>query len=106
MGGIYERQILSARSILLSLLKTNSQSLNDESFRTLMADVERNMDSKPLTAETLSDVTSHKPLSPSDLLTTKSKVVLPPAEKFQKKDLCTRKYRRRSHHLANEFWHL
>ena len=71
-----------------------------------MADVERNMDSKPLTAETLSDVTSHKPLSPSDLLTTKSKVVLPPAEKFQKKDLCTRKYRRRSHHLANEFWHL
>lgn len=47
-----------------------------------MADVERNMDSKPLTAETLSDVTSDKPLSPSDLLTIKSKVVLPPAEKF------------------------
>ena len=65
-----------------------------------MADVERNMDSKPLTAETLSDVTSDKPLSPSDLLTMKSKVMLPPAEKFQRKDLCTRKYRTRSHHLA------
>ena len=42
------------------------------------------MNSRPLTVETLSDVTSYKPLSPSDLLIMKSKVVLPPAGKFQK----------------------
>ena len=54
--------------------------------------------------ETLSDVTSYKPLSPSDLLTMKPKVVLPPAEKFQKEDLYTRKYWRRVQHLAFEFW--
>ena len=62
------------------------------------------MNSRPLTVETLSDVSSYKPLSPSDLLTIKSKVVLPPAGKFQKEDLYTRKYWWRVQHLANEFW--
>ena len=51
-----------------------------------MAEVEGIMNSRPLTVEALSDVTSYKPLSPSDLLTMKSKVVLPPARKFQKED--------------------
>ena len=35
MGGVWERQIRSCRSILLSLLKNHSQSLNDESFYTV-----------------------------------------------------------------------
>ena len=34
----------------------------------------------------------------------KSKVVLPPAGKFQKGNLYTRKYWRMVQHLANEFW--
>ena len=42
-------------------------------------------------------------LSQSDLLTMKYKVVLPPAGKFQKEDLYTRKCWRRIQHLANEF---
>ena len=75
------------------------------SFRTLMAEVEGIMNSRPLTVEALSDVTSYKPLSPSDLLTMKSKVVLPPAGKFQKENLYTKKYwRRRVQHLAIAFW--
>ena len=82
----------------------NSQSLNDESFCALMAEVEGIMNSRPLTVETLSDITSYKPLSPLDLLTMKSKVVVPPAGKFQKEDLYTRKYWRTVQHLANEFW--
>ena len=61
MGGAWERQIRFARSILLSLMITYSQSLNDESFRTLMAEVEGIMNSRPLTVETLNDVTSYKP---------------------------------------------
>ena len=69
-----------------------------------MAEVERIMNSKPLTVKTLCGVTSYKPLAPSDLLRMKSKVVLPPAGKFQKEDLYTRKYWRRVQHLANEFW--
>ena len=85
-------------------LKTHNQSFNDESFCTLMAEVEGIMNSRPLTVETLSDVTSYNLLSPSGLLTMKSKVVIPPAGKFQKEDLYTRKYWRRVQHLANEFW--
>ena len=69
-----------------------------------MAEVERIMNSRPLTVETLSDVTSYKPLRPSDLLIMKLKFVPPPASKFQKEDLYTRKHWRRVQHLVNEFW--
>ena len=82
-------------------LKNNSWSLNDESFHTLMVEVEGIMNSRQLT---LSDATSYKPLPPSDLLMMKSKVVLLLAGKFQK-DLYTWKYWRRVPHLANEFWY-
>ena len=60
-----------------------------------MTEVEGIMNSRPLTVETLSDVTSYKPLSLSDFLTVKSKFVIPSAGKFQKEDLYTRKYWRR-----------
>lgn len=61
------------------------------------------MKSRPLTVEILSDVTSCKPLFPSDLLAMKSKAVLPPAGKSQKEDRYPRKYWRSAQHLANEF---
>ena len=37
MGGIWKRQIRIARTILEALLNTDSCSLNDENFRTLLA---------------------------------------------------------------------
>ena len=40
MGGIWERQIRSARTILEELFRTHSHSLNDESLRTLMTGIE------------------------------------------------------------------
>ena len=40
MGGVWERQIRSGKIILEGLLKTHSHSLNDESLRTLIAEVE------------------------------------------------------------------
>ena len=101
MGGVCKQQIRAARSILLSLLRTHSQSLNDESFLNLMAKVEGIINSRPLIVETLSAVTSCKRSSPSKLLT--MKVVLPPAGKFQKEDLYTRKYLRRVQQLVNKF---
>ena len=48
------------------------------------------MNYPPLTMKTLSDATSYKPLSASELLTVRSKLVLPPAEKIQKEDFYTR----------------
>ena len=40
IGGVWERQIRSSRSILMSLLATHGRSLNDESLRTLFAETE------------------------------------------------------------------
>ena len=86
MGGVWERQIRSARIILEGLLKTHSHSLNDESLRTLMAEVELIINSRPLTVETISDSKSEIPLSTSNLLTMKTSVVMPPPGEFSKPD--------------------
>ena len=47
MGGVWERQIRSARTILTSLLKTHGTSLNDESLHTLLIEVEAIVISRP-----------------------------------------------------------
>ena len=65
MGGVWERQIRSAQNILMSLLVTHGRSLNDESLRTLFAETEAILNSRPLTVETLGDVKSDQPLSPT-----------------------------------------
>ena len=78
MGGVWECQILSARAILNSLMKTHGSSLSDESLQTLLVEVEAIINSQPLTTDVLSEVTSLAPLSPVNLLTIKSKVVMPP----------------------------
>ena len=62
------------------------------------------MNSRPLTTETLRDATRVIPLSPSNLLTVKSKFVMPPPGVFQRLDLYFRRRRRRVQHLDNEFW--
>ena len=40
IGGVWERQIRSARNILSSLMKTHGASLDEESLNTLFAEVE------------------------------------------------------------------
>ena len=64
--------------ILSSLLKTHGESLTNESLHTLLVEVEAIVNSCPLTTETINDVTSLIPLSPLNLLTMKSKMVMPP----------------------------
>ena len=49
MGGVWEKQIKSARTILMSLLHTHGRSLNDESLRTLLAETEATVNSRPST---------------------------------------------------------
>ena len=92
MGGVWERQIRSARAILSSLLKTHGQkSLDDESLITLMIEVEGILNSRPFTVETINDPTSFQPLSPINLLTIKSKVFSPPPGKFLKPDVYSKR---------------
>ena len=104
MGGVWERQICSAQNILMSLLVTHGRSLNDELLRTLFAETEAILNSRPLTVETLGDVKSEQPLSPNNILTMKTKVVMPPPGEFVRADEFSRRRWRRVQHIANEFW--
>ena len=106
MEGVRERKIRSPRNKLKldSLLRTHGESLNDESLRTLLAEVEGNLNSKTITCESFGDMNSYLLLSPMQLLTMKTKVVMPTPETFQKEDLYCRKQWRRARHLCDVFW--
>ena len=49
MGGVWERQIRTVRSVLSPLLQNNGLQLDDESLRTFMCEVEAVINSCPLT---------------------------------------------------------
>ena len=104
MGGVWERQIRSARAILASLLKMHGKNLDNVSLLTLMTEVEGILNSRPLTVEMTNDPSSFQPLAPVNILTMKSKLVMPPLGKFLRPDLYCRRRRRQVQHIANEFW--
>ena len=79
MGGVWERHIRSVRSVLSNLLKEFGERLDDESFRTLMCEVEAIVNSRPLTW-TSSDVNDPQPLSPDS--NSENQYSLPTTRKF------------------------
>ena len=101
MGGVWERQIRTVRSVLFSLLASNGRQLDNESLQTLMCEVESIVNSRPLTVNQLADPDSPAPLTPNHLLTMKSKVLLAPPGTFEPADIYARKRWRRVQHLAN-----
>ena len=103
MGGVWERQIRTTRRILNTLLREHGSRLDDESLHTLMCEVESIINSRPITA-TSSDSKDPYPLSPSQILTMKTSIVLPPAGKFQRHDVYMRRRWRRVQYLCNLFW--
>ena len=94
MGGAWERQIKSTRKILTGLMDEYGHCLNEESFRTLMCEVEAIINSRPLTTVS-GEPDDLEPLTPNHILTTKSTVVLPPPGNFQKNDVYMRRRWRR-----------
>ncbi|XP_071107555.1 uncharacterized protein [Haliotis cracherodii] len=103
MGGIWERMIRTVRKTLTTLLHDFNERLDDESFRTLMCEVEAIVNSRPLT--TVSDSPDDLcPLTPNHLLQMKTSVSVPPPGQFQKNDVYMRKRWRRIQYLANVFW--
>ena len=96
MGGVWERQFRTVRSILASMLDHSGAQLDEESIRTLTYEVSAIINSRPLTTNTLNDPTSLEPLTPNHLLTQKSKVLLPPAGVFEAPDVYSRKRWRRT----------
>ena len=103
IGGLWERQIHSACSILSSLMQTNGRSLDEESLATVMAETEKILNSRPLITDNISDRTSSLPLSPSNLLTMKSKINLSPPGDFSRPNLYSGKMGR-VQNIVNDFW--
>ena len=103
-GGVWERQIFSIRNVMNALIREHGNCLDEESLRTFLCEAEYTINNKPLTVETLSDPLSAPPLSPSMLLTGKTRLVLPPPGEFKREDLYCRKRWRCTQHLAQEFW--
>ena len=84
-------------------MKTHGGSLTDESLQTLLVEVEAVVNSRPLTTETINDVTSLIPFSPINLLTMKLKIVIPPPGVFASADKYCRKDWRKVQHIAMNF---
>ena len=104
MGGVWERQIRTVRSVLTALLEKNGSQLNDEALRTFMCEAEAVVNSRPLTSDNTTSSLSPEALTPNHLLTMKTKIILPPPGVFQDADKYSRKQWRRVQHLTNEFW--
>ena len=99
MGGAWERMIRSIRKILRNLLAT--QTLNDEGFLTLMAEVEAIINFRPLVSVSFTD-TSLEPLAPNHLLLLQGNPNLPPSLFFSE-DCYSRRRWAQIQFLANQF---
>jgi hypothetical protein len=98
-GGIWERMIRSIRRILAAL--TSEQSIDDEVLLTLMAEIEKILNDRPLTRNE-GQVDDLDPLTPSKLLLLRSNACLPPGV-FVGEDRYSKRWRQ-AQLLANSFW--
>lgn len=104
MGGVWERQIRTIRSVLTSILEQSAKQLDSSSLRTFLYEVMAVINSRPLTTDQLCDASSPEPLTPNHILTMKSAIISPPPGKFVKEDLYLSKRWRRVQLLTNTFW--
>ena len=67
----------TVRNVLASLLAQHATQGDDETLRTFMVEAEAIVNCRPLTVDTINSPQMPEPLTPSYLLTMKSKVILP-----------------------------
>ena len=98
-GGIWERLIRSVRRILAAL--TNEQAIDDETLLTLLVEVERILNDRPL-CRGEGQIDDLDPLTPSKLLLLRANSCLPPGV-FLGADRYSRRWRQ-AQLLTNSFW--
>ena len=69
-----------------------------------MSEVEAILNSRALTVELFNDGNSANFISPSNLLTMRSKVIIPPPGEFIRPNFYCCKWLRKVQHVAEEFW--
>ena len=103
-GGAWERQIGTIRRVLDAMLaQLGSSQLTHELLVTLMAEVTAIVNARPIAAMP-TDTDEPQPLSPSMLLTMKTRPLGPPHGNFLPVDLYARRRWRRVQYLADQFW--
>ena len=99
-GGVWERTIRSIRRILRALL--GCQLMDDETVLTLVAEVEKILNDRPLTLPT-SDSNDPEPLSPSKLLLLRPNVCYPTGESDAVHIYGNKRWKQ-AQYLADTFW--
>ena len=103
-GGAWERQIGTIRRVLDAMFaELGSSQLTHELLVTLMAEVSAIVNARPI-ALVPTDVDEPQPLSPSMLLTMKTRPVGTSPGVFVPTDLYARRRWRRVQYLADQFW--
>ena len=103
-SGAWEQQIGTIRRVLDAMfLELGGSQLTHELLVTLMAEVMAIVNARPITT-VLSDTDEPEPLSPSMLLTMKTRPLGPPPGEFLPVDLYSRRRWRRVQYLADQFW--
>jgi hypothetical protein len=104
MGGVWERQIRTIRSVLDGMPRMVKGRLDTSSLRTAFYEAMSIVNSRPISVENLSDPTAAI-LTPNHLITMKSQCVPPPPPgKFDSTDMYGRKQWKRVQSFAEEFW--
>ncbi len=67
MGGAWERLVKSSKEVLTALMKEQLRALTDQQFHTLLTEVERILNSRPLT-HVSDDISDFEALTPNHLL--------------------------------------
>ncbi|XP_074651586.1 uncharacterized protein LOC141906242 [Tubulanus polymorphus] len=101
-GGVWERLIRSVRRVLRSLMKEQTTRLDDESFHTLLCEVESILNNRPITRNS-SDPADMEVLTPNHVLLYKPGLCLPPGL-FVKTDMFVKRRWRQIQYLADIFW--
>lgn len=104
MGGVWERQIRTIRNVLHGILTLTRPTLDYRTLRTLLYETAAVVNSRPLAIEGISDPHGPTAITPNQLLTQKTNVILAPPGDFTDVDLYSRKQWRRVQYLTNLFW--
>ncbi len=100
VGGIWERLIRLVKKVLYSTIR--QQSMDDESFQTLLCEIEAILNGRPITKSS-DDVNDLEALMPNHILLLKSKPLMTPGL-FNERDLYIRKRWRQVQYLSDLFW--